>query len=303
MNYRKHDRDKKIRKLLLISSDIEMQKKIKSKKYVLINSMNSIELEFLFPLYKGPINTSIATYTNILEKHIVKKIVDIHNNIYYYYSDEINDNKNDEFRMRKQYQRLYSAQNFIVNYDNLIDNEKIEKEKENKEEIIEKKLIPFASRKKSVGEEKINGYNSNPLTQIGQNILFKSINKDNDNKIINNDNNNDNNKEIKDNKANSSFEYNSNKQIICNKIEKHKAKILDVNSKLIYYCYTYLKRKRPLIIKKSNSMIVSGLEIEEEFYKRNKTIKEKETRKKFLYKRKKCKSSKEVKGYGKTNSI
>ena len=238
-----------------------------------------------------------------MEKHIVKKIVDIHNNIYYYYSDEINDNKNDEFRMRKQYQRLYSAQNFIVNYDNLIDNEKIEKEKENKEEIIEKKLIPFASRKKSVGEEKINGYNSNPLTQIGQNILFKSINKDNDNKIINNDNNNDNNKEIKDNKANSSFEYNSNKQIICNKIEKHKAKILDVNSKLIYYCYTYLKRKRPLIIKKSNSMIVSGLEIEEEFYKRNKTIKEKETRKKFLYKRKKCKSSKEVKGYGKINSV
>ena len=216
MNYRKHDRDKKIRKLLLISSDIEMQKKIKSKKYVLINSMNPIELENLFQLYKGPINTSISTYTNILEKHIVKKIVDIHNNIYYYYSDEINDNKNDEFRRRNKYQRLYSAQNFIVNYDNLIDDEKIEKEKENKEEIVEKKLIPFVSKKKSVGEEKIRGYNSNPLTQIGQNNIFKSINKDTDNnKIINkhnnNDNNNDNNKEIKDNKANSSFEYNSNK--------------------------------------------------------------------------------------------
>ena len=313
MNQRKNDRDKKIRKLLLISSDIEMQKKIKSKKFILINSMNPIELENLFQLYKGPINTSISTYTNILEKHIVKKIVDIHKNIYYYYSDERNDNKNAEFRRRNKYQRLYSARNFIVNYDNLIDEEKNEKEKENKEEIVEKNLIPFVSKKKSVGEEKIKSYNSNPLTEIGQNNLFKNINKDADNnKIINNENNNNeeeennnNNKEEKDNKTNSSFEYNSNKQIIFHhKNKKHKSKKVDANSKLIYYCYTYLKRKRPLIIKKSNSMIVSGLEIEEEFYKSNKIIKEKDPRKKFIYKTKKCKSSKEVKGYGgKLNSV
>ena len=216
MNQRKNDRDKKIRKLLLISSDIEMQKKLKSKKYVLINSMNPTELENLFQLYKGPINTSTSTFTNILEKHIVKQIVDIHNNIYYYYSDEINDMKNDEFKRRKNYQRLFSARNFIVNYDNLIDDKKIEKEieKENKEEVIEKNIIPFVSKKKSVGEEKIKGYNFNSLIQIGQNNLFKDVNKNNDNKKINNeninkevkDNNDDNNKEAKDNKANSSFE-------------------------------------------------------------------------------------------------
>ena len=84
---------KKIRKLLLINSDIEMQKKIKAKNYVLINSMKPEELENLFQLYKNPVNISISTFTNIVETHMIQKIVDIPNNLDYYFSDLIDNKK------------------------------------------------------------------------------------------------------------------------------------------------------------------------------------------------------------------
>ena len=60
-------KEKKIRKLLLINSDQEMQKKIKKKNSVLINSMTPLELENSFQLYKDRINTSVSIYTNVLE--------------------------------------------------------------------------------------------------------------------------------------------------------------------------------------------------------------------------------------------
>ena len=72
---------KKIRKILLINSDNEMQKKIKAKKYVLINSMTPEELENSFQLYKSPVNLSLLTFTNVVETHIIQKIVDTPNNI------------------------------------------------------------------------------------------------------------------------------------------------------------------------------------------------------------------------------
>ena len=49
--------------------------------------------------------------------------------------------------------------------------------------------------------------------------------------------------------------------------------MLDMNYKLIYYCYTNLKRKRPLIIQNNNDNNVTinelyGLENEEEYFNR-----------------------------------
>ena len=55
--------------------------------------MTPLQLENLFQLYKDRINTSVSTYTNILEKHIVKQVVDNQKNINYYYSDFIEDRK------------------------------------------------------------------------------------------------------------------------------------------------------------------------------------------------------------------
>ena len=292
-----NNKEKKIRKILLISSDIEMQKKLKSKKYTLINSMTPKELENYFQLCKGPINTSISTYTNVLEKHIVKQIVDIPKNINYFYSDLVDNNKNDIKRRIFKYQTLYSAKDFIVNYDNLIDETKREEEKVNKEELLEN-LIPFASKKKSVGQEKISGSKSYPLLDIGQKKLFQIINEVKDIKKIYN--NNEIQEKEKENSINSSFDSNPNspkKNAKYDGIHKKRKKILDVNYKLIYYCYKYLKRKRPLPINSSFNAIY-GFEIEETFFKnfkKNKTIKENKLQNKIgLLKLQKSKSSKEM---------
>ena len=67
-----------------------------------------------------------------MEKHIVEKIVDIPNNINYYQSDFNKKNKEKNQRFVRKYKHLYSAKNFIVNYDNLIinNNENLEKGRE-----------------------------------------------------------------------------------------------------------------------------------------------------------------------------
>ena len=248
-------RRKKIRKILLINSDNEMKKKIKAKNYVLINSMTPEELVNLFQLYKNPINIPISTFTNIVETHIIEKIVDINNNIEYYCSDLI-DNKKEKIKKKYLYQQLYSTKNFIVNYDNLFNDNKEDKKDKDKEDNhhngeLGSHIIPFVSKKKIVGEEKIkNNNNTYPLISIVQ----KNIN-------------------IEEDVKNSSCECNSNNKaecFDCNEKKKDKKRLLDLNHKLIYYCYTHLKRKRPLIQKKSDNTTILGLEIEEEIFTKNK---------------------------------
>ena len=268
MIQRRYDKGKKIRKILLINSDNEMQKKIKSKKYILINSKTPKELERLYCLDEEPINTSISTYTNILEKHIVGKIVDIPKKINYFYSDMLDDNKEGLKKRIIKYQGLlYSAKNFIVNYDHLIDHDKNEKnkEKDNKEHIMEN-IIPFVTKKRSVGAEKIKGCKLEPLDEIDQKNILNN-NKIEPNKIIIK-----NNEEINSN-ISSDFNHNYQNNYAKNDKNQNSKKGMDINSKLIYYCYTYLKRKRP-IVSKTNNTSIYGLQTEEEVYKRYKTIKE-----------------------------
>ena len=283
MNQRKKDKkeknakEKNIRKLLLINVDNEMQKKLKTKNLVLINSMTPIQLEKLYKVNNQPIKILISTYTNVIEKHIVEKIVDIPKNINYYQSD-FKDNrkpKKDNIIVRR-YKHLYSAKNFVVNYDNLINSDKEGKNKEfeyeNKnEEVIIEHIIPFISKKKSVGEEKIRILTNDGIKDIN---IFQKLNKNDVIKAKNNINLNIDNKNKKEYRDNnnilllSSSEYNSNnEESICKRHKKKK--ILDINYKLIYYCYTNLKRKRPLVLKKSNTDTIYGLQIEEEFFKKN----------------------------------
>ena len=321
MNKRKSVKDskgKKIRKILLINSDIEMQKKVKAKNHILINSMTPLELENLFKLSKEPINITFSTITNILEKHMIQRIVDIPNNINFFYSDTINEKNTIKKVIKKKFQGKNSAKNFIVNYEKLI--EKKENNNNKKEEIFEQ-IIPFASKKKSVGEEKIKGTKSYHLIAIGQQNIFQMISKDfNKNNIrYSNDidsNNNDNisekdNNENEDKNLNSLCFSNSSIQTESDKFDKNiksKEKPININNKLIYYCYTYLKRKRPLMTRNSNNTTIYGLEIEEEVFKKHNTIK---NLKKCELKKKrpvrpinklKCKSCKEVKVYNQINS-
>jgi hypothetical protein len=279
MNQRKKDKkeknakEKNIRKLLLINVDKEMQKKIKTKNLVLINSMTPIQLEKLYKVNNQPIKILISTYTNVIEKHIVEKIVDIPKNINYYQSD-FKDNRKPkkEKIILRRYKHLYSAKNFVVNYDNLINdkegkNKEYEYENKNEEVIIEH-IIPFISKKKSVGEEKIKIMTNAGIKDINIFPKFKA------NGVVKMKSNNINNKIKKETRDNnnilllSSSDYNSNnEESICKRGKKKK--ILDINYKLIYYCYTNLKRKRPLILKKSNTDTIYGLQIEEEFFKKN----------------------------------
>ena len=210
-----------------------------------------------------------------------------------------------------------SAKNFIVNYDKLI--EKKENNNKKKEENFEQ-IIPFASKKKSVGEEKIKGNKTNQLIAIGQQNIFQMITNDfNKNNIkysndIDNNNDNisekDNNDEIEEKNLNTLHFTNSSIQTDSDKFDKNiksRKKPLDINNKLIYYCYTYLKRKRPLISRNSNATTIYGLKIEEEVYKKHSTIKNLkkcELKKKRQINKLKCKSCKDVKSVfdKKTNS-
>jgi len=249
MRQNKIPKEKKIRRLLLISSDNEMQKKMKRKNPVLINSMTPLELENSFQLYKDRINTSVSTYTNILEKHIVEHVVDTHKNINYYYSDFIEDIKG---RMiNHKYKGVYSAKNFDPNFGDIIDaeEESEENEEEEKEEEIFKSIIPFINKKKSVGTGKIVKDKSYSL--VSPVNIFK-------------------NKED----CIDTCDCNSNDHHKCEKQKKRK-KMLDMNYKLIYYCYTNLKRKRPLIIQNNdeNNVTFYGLEIEELYFNKMKRSK------------------------------
>ena len=294
MNQRNNEKNikksKTIRKLLLIISDNEMQKKIKTKNHILINSMTPKQLENLFQLSKGPISTTISTYTNVLEKHFVQKIVNIPKNIDYYYSD-IMDKKKQNAKIFK-YQLLQSAKDFIVNYENLLENEEKNCEIDNKEEEIVDNLIPFYTKKKSVAHGKIKDYKSNPPLEIGQKNLLKIYEDGYKNSI----NNMEINEKTSINNINS---YNDINEKTCDKYKEkseNKNKIKDINYKLVYYCYTYLKRKRPQF-KPSSNISIYGLQIEEEYLlKRTKSnyIKKRQSKKKSKILDIKCKSSKEI---------
>jgi hypothetical protein len=274
MKQNKIPKEKKIRRLLLINSDNEMQKKIRRKNPVLINSMTPLELENSFQLYKDRINTSVSTYTNILEKHIVEQVVDIHKNINYYYSDFIENKKGRLINHR--YIGVYSAKNFDPNYRDIIDGEEEseENEEDEKEEELLKSIIPFINKKKSVGTGKIVKDKSYSLVSPGYNFR---------------------NKDDLNNLCIDTCDSNSNNHHKCEKQKKRK-KMSDMNNKLIYYCYTNLKRKRPLIIQNNNdnndnndnNVAINelyGLDIEEEYFNRMKmrgsTIKKNKARNKL----------------------
>ena len=277
-NNKKEKKEKEIRRLLLLISDKEMQNKIKKKNPVLINSMTPLELENSFQLYKNIINTTESTYTNILEKHIVEHVVDIHNNINYYYSDSIDKKK--RRKINKKYYKLkgvYSAKYFDSNFGDFVDDEEEseEKEEDEKEEII-KNIIPFINKKKNVGEGKI--------------IKDKSYS------IISPKNNYNNKQDINNNICiDSSSDFNTNNRHQCEK-QKNQQNILDINYKLIYYCYTNLKRKRPLIIQKDDNEAVCGLEIEEYFNQimRSSTFKKKKVNNNLPINKMRSKSTKNI---------
>ena len=278
-NNKKEKKEKEIRRLLLLISDKEMQNKIKKKNPVLINSMTPLELENSFQLYKNIINTTESTYTNILEKHIVEHVVDIHNNINYYYSDSIDKKK--RRKINKKYYKLkgvYSAKYFDSNFGDFVDDEEEseEKEEDEKEEII-KNIIPFINKKKNVGEGKI--------------IKDKSYS------IISPKNNYNNKQDINNNICiDSSSDFNANNRHQCEK-QKNQQNILDINYKLIYYCYTNLKRKRPLIIQKDDNEGICGLEIEEYFNQiimRSSTFKKKKVNNNFPINKMRSKSTKNI---------
>ena len=247
MKQNKITKEKKIRRLLLLNSDKEMQVKIKKKNPVLINSMTPLELENSFQLYKDIINTSESTYTNILEKHIVEHVVDIHKNINYYYSESIeNQRRRKIYHTYNKYKGVYSAKICGSNFEDFIDDEeeREEKEEDEKEELI-KSIIPFISKKRSVGEGKI-------VKDKSYSILSPIINSNNK-------------EDINNNICFDTCDFNSNNHQQCEK--QKKLKMLDINYKLIYYCYTNLKRKRPLIIQNNdNNISICGLEIEEEYF-------------------------------------
>ena len=247
MKQNKITKEKKIRRLLLLNSDKEMQVKIKKKNPVLINSMTPLELENSFQLYKDIINTSESTYTNILEKHIVEHVVDIHKNINYYYSESIeNQRRRKIYHTYNKYKGVYSAKICGSNFEDFIDDEeeREEKEEDEKEELI-KSIIPFISKKRSVGEGKI-------VKDKSYSILSPIINSNNK-------------EDINNNICFDTCDFNSNNHQQCEK--QKKLKMVDINYKLIYYCYTNLKRKRPLIIQNNdNNISICGLEIEEEYF-------------------------------------
>jgi len=245
-NNKKEKKEKEIRRLLLLKSDKEMQNKIRKKNPVLINSMTPLELENSFQLYKNIINTTESTYTNILEKHIVEHVVDIHNNINYFYSDSIDKKKRRKINKKyNKYKGVYSAKIFDSNFGDFIDDEteSEEREEDEKEEII-KNIIPFINKKKSVGEGKIN--------------------KDKSYSIISPKNNYNNKEDINNNICIDTCDFNANNRQQCEKQKNHQ-NMLDINNKLIYYCYTNLKRKRPLIIQNDENEAICGLEIGECF--------------------------------------
>ena len=99
----------KIRKILLTFVDIELKKKKKSNHFILINSMYPNELDNIVHINQDPINIPTINFTNIAEKHLVKRIVDTKNDINYFYFDNLG-TKNGMLLLKK------NPYNFLIKY-------------------------------------------------------------------------------------------------------------------------------------------------------------------------------------------
>ena len=163
--YNQNKKALNIRKILLTFVDIEIKNKKKNHQLVLINSMNpnDLELENIIQINQEPINTSTNTFTNITEKHLIKRIVDKKNNINYFYSDNLGIKNGMLILTKKQ-------NNFVIklcpknlkmdigmalnhnNYNNYDYNNKKESPKKPKDYIH---LYSFNLFKKDIGENKI----------------------------------------------------------------------------------------------------------------------------------------------------
>lgn len=81
---------KKIRKIFLLNTDSEMKRIKKNNHFILINSMNPIQLEKKFlQIKEGPTHTPTTDFTYICENHLVERVVDTKRKINYYYSDNL----------------------------------------------------------------------------------------------------------------------------------------------------------------------------------------------------------------------
>ena len=68
---------KKIRKILLLNTDNEMKRRKKNNHFILINSMNPIQLENKFlQIKEEPTYTPTTDFTYICENHLVERVVD-----------------------------------------------------------------------------------------------------------------------------------------------------------------------------------------------------------------------------------
>ena len=203
---------KKIRKVLLIFVDNEIKKKKKINNYILINSMNPIELENNVQINQEPITISTHHFTNVAENHLIKRIFDPKHNINYIYSDNLGKKKGMLILKEKQ-------ENFVIKYSLynirmdigmlLINKEENNKNEENPKDFIQ--LYSFNLMKKDIGENKI--INNN-------NFLIKS---------------NENNKEDK-NKL-----YMLEKELL---EVKKQLKIVSLKF-LIKYCCNFINKKMP----------------------------------------------------------
>ena len=94
---------KKIRKILLINEDNEIKKK--KKNTLLINSMNSMELQKIYLINQGPITTQTSYFTNNSDIHLVERVVDNNRKINYFYSDNLG--KRDGMLILKKSQYIF----------------------------------------------------------------------------------------------------------------------------------------------------------------------------------------------------
>ena len=160
MDFIQNKKAKKIRKILLTFVDIEIRNKKKNNNYILINSMNPFELDNIRQINQEAINISTIHYINLVEKHLVKRIVDINNNTNYFYSDNLGkkngmlilnkkpDNFLIKFNIKKQKMDIG-----MVSNNTKEDNNKKENQKNNQKDYI--LLYSFNLIKKDIGEIKM----------------------------------------------------------------------------------------------------------------------------------------------------
>ena len=177
MEFIENKKAKKIRKILLTFVDIEIRNKKKSNNYILINSMNPIELDNIMHINQESINISTTHYTNTVEKHLVKRVVDKNNNINYFYSDNLG-KKNGMLILKKQPDTFlikFFAKNQKMHIGMVSNNIENNNKKENQKDYIH--LYSFNLIKKDIGEIKImnNKYlNESKAKNIDKrNILIK----------------------------------------------------------------------------------------------------------------------------------